>query len=176
MFPKPVKNPVAPVCALFLTFAAAGCTQSASVLDEFATSSHALRRPAAIPPATRTAWRGRCSFESHRSSREGMIAVGTVVMNRVEFPPLPEQRLRGCGSAKPVRARRDVAFDELAGAAGCRRGSGGGAAWRTPHRGPHREVLSHQRGSPSLLATCTMCWRPAATPSTSGRMNRVGIA
>jgi len=88
VFPKPVKNPVAPVCALFLTFAAAGCTQSASVLDEFATSS------------THTATSGYSArdkdcmaramfFESHRSSREGMIAVGTVVMNRVDSPRYP---------------------------------------------------------------------------------------
>ena len=34
-------------------------------------------------------------FESNRSSAEGMLAVGTVVMNRVEFEQVPQHRVRG---------------------------------------------------------------------------------
>lgn len=87
MFPKPVKNPVAPACALLLTFAAAGCTQSASVLEEFATAS--THTSTSYSARDKDCMARAMFFESHRSSREGMIAVGTVVMNRVDSPRYP---------------------------------------------------------------------------------------
>jgi spore germination cell wall hydrolase CwlJ-like protein len=88
VFPKPVKNPVARSCALFLTFAVAGCTQSAGVLEEFATSStHSTT--SGYSARDKECMARAIFFESHRSSREGMLAVGTVVMNRVKSPNYP---------------------------------------------------------------------------------------
>lgn len=51
-------------------------------------------------------------FESNRSSRDGMVAVGTVVMNRVRVGRVPDQRLWGGQPTQSVRATDHVAQDE----------------------------------------------------------------
>lgn len=89
MFPKPVKNPVARSCALFVSIAVAGCTQSTGVLEEFATSS-THRTTSGYSTRDKECMARAMFFESHRSSREGMVAVGTVVMNRVDSPRYPD--------------------------------------------------------------------------------------
>jgi spore germination cell wall hydrolase CwlJ-like protein len=86
VYSQSVKHPVAPACALLLSIAVAGCTQSTSVLDEFATAS---TRTASYSASDRECMTRAIFFESHRSSREGMVAVGTVVMNRVNSPNYP---------------------------------------------------------------------------------------
>jgi spore germination cell wall hydrolase CwlJ-like protein len=67
----------------------AACTQSTNVLDEFATSSISASRTA-YTTQDKDCMTRAMFFESHRSSREGMIAVGTVVMNRVNSPNYPD--------------------------------------------------------------------------------------
>jgi len=89
VFPKPSNNPAAQSCALILIFAVAGCTQSTGVLEEFATSStHAAT--SGYSARDKECMARAMFFESHRSSRAGMIAVGTVVMNRVDSPRYPD--------------------------------------------------------------------------------------
>ena len=61
-------------------------------------------------------------FESNRSSTDGMLAVGSVVMNRVKSPEFPDTICGVVGRAAPVRAGRDVAQDDLLGAADRRSG------------------------------------------------------
>jgi len=75
-------------CTVALSAALAACTQTADVLDSVKTAS--------VGPAGSHSSRDReclaraMFFESHRSSREGLVAVGTVVMNRVESGEYPE--------------------------------------------------------------------------------------
>jgi len=69
-----------------LSLAVSGCSSS-SLLDDVVTSS--------IKPASYTSKERECLaramfFESHRSSREGLVAVGSVVMNRVESGEYPD--------------------------------------------------------------------------------------
>ncbi|WEX11825.1 cell wall hydrolase [Chelativorans sp. AA-79] len=73
--------------AVVLSLAVAACTSSTSLLDDVVTSS--------VKPGSYTAKERECLaramfFESHRSSREGLIAVGSVVMNRVESGEYPD--------------------------------------------------------------------------------------
>jgi spore germination cell wall hydrolase CwlJ-like protein len=65
---------------------ATGCTSTTDILDEITTGS--TQRTAHGSDA-RDCLARAMFFESHRSSREGLIAVGTVVMNRVESPEFP---------------------------------------------------------------------------------------
>lgn len=70
-----------------LSLSVSACTSSTSLLDDVVTSS--------VKPASYTAKERECMaramfFESHRSSREGLIAVGSVVMNRVEAGEYPD--------------------------------------------------------------------------------------
>jgi spore germination cell wall hydrolase CwlJ-like protein len=89
VFPKTVRRRLLPCALFFIAPFVAACSQSTDVLSEFATAS------------THTTTSGYSSrdhecmaramfFESHRSSREGMVAVGTVVMNRVNSPRYPD--------------------------------------------------------------------------------------
>ena len=68
------------VCALFVASFLAGCTQSTGALDEVMTSAlprkHSARERECLARAM--------FFESNRSSRDGLVAVGTVVMNRLD--------------------------------------------------------------------------------------------
>ena len=76
----------AAVTAAVLLLAVSACS-STSVLDDVVTSS--------VGPTRHTASDRECLaramfFESHRSSREGLIAVGSVVMNRVKSEEYPD--------------------------------------------------------------------------------------
>lgn len=71
---------------VILSLAVSGCT-GGGLIDDMLTSS--------IKSASQTADERECLaramfFESHRSSREGLIAVGSVVMNRVESAQYPD--------------------------------------------------------------------------------------
>ena len=84
----------APLCAVVMSAILAGCSQSTDVLDGITTSSIASTR------TTAAAYSGSSRehdclaramfFESIRSSREGLVAVGTVVMNRVDSQQYPD--------------------------------------------------------------------------------------
>src|SRR5690606_755835 len=91
------RGPIGEVCivyvqrpaavAVLLSLAVSACTTSTSLLDDVVTSS--------LQPAIRGAKERECLaramfFESQRSSREGLVAVGTVVMNRVESEEYPD--------------------------------------------------------------------------------------
>ncbi len=77
------------ICAALIPLAVAGCTSSTSLLDEFTTASIA-QPPAASSPREKECMARAMFFESRRSSRDGMVAVGTVVMNRVHSPDYPD--------------------------------------------------------------------------------------
>ena len=76
----------AAAAAVTVSLALSACTSTSSLLDDMTTSS--------IRPNAHTAKERECLaramfFESHRSSREGLVAVGTVVMNRVAADEYP---------------------------------------------------------------------------------------
>jgi len=76
----------AAVTAAVLSLAVSGCSSS-NLLDDVVTSS--------VGPTSHTASDRECLaramfFESHRSSREGLVAVGSVVMNRVKSEEYPD--------------------------------------------------------------------------------------
>jgi spore germination cell wall hydrolase CwlJ-like protein len=71
-----------------LAFLATACTQTTDIFDDITTGS--IARPVAHDASDRECLARAMFFESHRSSREGLIAVGTVVMNRVESGEYPE--------------------------------------------------------------------------------------
>ena len=75
-------------CALaFLSFLTA-CSQSADALDSVTTSS--IAKPYAYSGKDKECLARAMFFESNRSSRDGLVAVGTVVMNRLESGDYPE--------------------------------------------------------------------------------------
>jgi spore germination cell wall hydrolase CwlJ-like protein len=89
VYPQPTSLRLAPLCAVVLSTAVAACTQSTSVLDEFTTGS--IEKPVhAYSARDKECMTRAMFFESHRSSRDGMVAVGTVVMNRVNSPRYPD--------------------------------------------------------------------------------------
>jgi spore germination cell wall hydrolase CwlJ-like protein len=65
-----------------------GCVSSG--VDEQTTGSIAANRSAAYSASERECLERAIYFESNRSSQEGMVAVGTVVMNRVASPEFPD--------------------------------------------------------------------------------------
>lgn len=67
--------------AIALACILSACSESADALDDMKTSS---MRPHAYSGKERECLARAMFFESHRSSREGLIAVGTVVINRVK--------------------------------------------------------------------------------------------
>jgi spore germination cell wall hydrolase CwlJ-like protein len=72
---------------VFLALAVSACTTRSGLLDDFA----ATVAPSFSHGADDRECMARAMyFESHRSSREGMIAVGTVVMNRVQSDQFPD--------------------------------------------------------------------------------------
>jgi len=78
------------LCAVALSGALAACTQSADVLDGVTTSAVTARSYGYATTKERECLARAMFFESHRSSREGLVAVGTVVMNRVESGEYPD--------------------------------------------------------------------------------------
>lgn len=74
---------------LVLSLAVSACTSTTEALDDVVTSSV---RPAAYSGSSkeRDCLARAMFFESRRSSREGLVAVGTVVMNRVKAPEYPD--------------------------------------------------------------------------------------
>ncbi len=61
-----------------------GCTQSADKLTETLSVSAAGAKPYSYTPKDKECLARAMFFESRRSSREGLVAVGTVVMNRLQ--------------------------------------------------------------------------------------------
>ena len=76
----------AAACAVALSLVVSACTSSSDLLDDVVTSSV---KPAAATASNRDCMARAMFFESHRSSREGLVAVGTVVMNRVNSGEYP---------------------------------------------------------------------------------------
>ena len=74
---------------LVLSLAVSACTSTTEALDDVVTSSV---RPAAYSGSSkeRDCLARAMFFESRRSSREGLVAVGTVVMNRAKAPEYPD--------------------------------------------------------------------------------------
>ncbi len=66
---------------------ATACTQTADIFDDITTSS--IAKPVAHSTKDKECLARAMFFESHRSSREGLVAVGSVVMNRVESGQYP---------------------------------------------------------------------------------------
>lgn len=83
-----------PLCAVIMSAILAGCSQSADVLDGITTSSITSTRTTAAAYSGSSRERDCLAramfFESIRSSREGLVAVGTVVMNRVDSEQYPD--------------------------------------------------------------------------------------
>lgn len=82
-----------PLCAVVISAILAGCSQSTDALDNITTSSVSSARMSAASYSGSSRERDCLAramfFESHRSSRDGLIAVGTVVMNRVGSDQYP---------------------------------------------------------------------------------------
>jgi hypothetical protein len=89
VFPKPVKNPVARSCALFLTFAVRRLHAEHGRASKNSPTSSTRTTTSGYSARDKECMARAIFFESHRSSREGMVAVGTVVMNRVNSPNYP---------------------------------------------------------------------------------------
>lgn len=79
---------VSAVIAAGLSCLVAACTQTSDIFDDIATSS--IAEPVAHTAKNRDCMARAMFFESHRSSREGLVAVGTVVMNRVNSDDYPD--------------------------------------------------------------------------------------
>lgn len=73
--------------AVALALAVSACTSGTGLFDDIVTSSV---RPDSHDAKDRDCMARAMFFESHRSSREGLVAVGTVVMNRVESDKYPD--------------------------------------------------------------------------------------
>ncbi len=83
MYQKSRRLRLAPVCVVAFSSILSACSQSVEALDSVTTSS--LRaKPLAYSMKDKECLTRAMFFESHRSSREGMVAVGTVVMNRLD--------------------------------------------------------------------------------------------
>lgn len=83
MLVKPPMKRLAPLCAVAFASLLSACSQSTDAIDSVTTSS--LRaKPLAYSMKDKECLTRAMFFESHRSSREGMVAVGTVVMNRLD--------------------------------------------------------------------------------------------
>ena len=87
MYQKPASACLAPLSAVIVASLLAGCSQSADALDGVTTSSV---RPHAYTAGDKECLARAMFFESNRSSRDGLVAVGTVVMNRLESGAYPD--------------------------------------------------------------------------------------
>jgi len=81
-----IRLPVA-ASAVILSLAVSACSPSTSLRDGLVTSSV---RPGSYSARERECLARAMFFESRRSSREWLIAVGSVVMNRVESAEYPD--------------------------------------------------------------------------------------
>jgi spore germination cell wall hydrolase CwlJ-like protein len=79
---------LAPVCVVAFSSILAACSQSVEALDSVKTASVSSTRGYSMKD--RECLARAMFFESIRSSREGLVAVGTVVMNRVDSPKYPD--------------------------------------------------------------------------------------
>ena len=83
-----------PLSAVVLTCVLTGCTQGVGALDGITTSSITSTRTTAAAYSgsmkERECLARAMFFESIRSSHDGLVAVGTVVMNRVESDKYPD--------------------------------------------------------------------------------------
>lgn len=79
-----------PLCAILMSSVLAGCSQSMDALDNITTSSLNRTSTHGYPTSERDCLARAMFFESIRSSREGLVAVGTVVMNRVDSDAYPD--------------------------------------------------------------------------------------
>lgn len=68
------------VCAVFVATVLSACSQSTGALDDVVTSAVPKKHSA----NERECLARAMFFESNRSSRDGLVAVGTVVMNRLD--------------------------------------------------------------------------------------------
>lgn len=81
----------APLCAAALAASLAACSQSTDALDGVKTTSiRSSSRMHGYPMSERECLARAMFFESVRSSRDGLVAVGSVVMNRVESDQFPD--------------------------------------------------------------------------------------
>ncbi len=78
-----------PLAVIGLSLTLGACTQSADIFDSVTTSSIDRKANVAYSASERECMARAMFFESIRSSREGLVAVGTVVMNRVNSPEFP---------------------------------------------------------------------------------------
>ena len=86
-------------------------------------------------------------FESVRSSDDGMLAVGTVVMNRVESGKYPKTVCGVVGAEEPVRAGRSFQADDRKGrAASAPSGSPAQVLSGKRHRGVGKAMFFHTAG------------------------------
>ncbi len=83
MYQKSRRLRLAPVCVVAFSSILSACSQSVEALDSVTTSS-LQAKPLAYSMKDKECLTRAMFFESHRSSREGMVAVGTVVMNRLD--------------------------------------------------------------------------------------------
>ena len=82
---------LAPACAAALASLLAACSQSTDALDGIKTTSiSSASRAHGYPMSERECLARAMFFESIRSSRDGLVAVGSVVMNRVESDRFPD--------------------------------------------------------------------------------------
>ncbi len=82
-------------------------------------------------------------FESNRSSPEGMLAVGTTVMNRLEAPGYPKTVCGVVGQPRQFRRRGARQADDATGSGAGRRGGRPGPGRGAPPAGRRRHVLPH---------------------------------
>lgn len=78
---------LAPVLCLVAPLTATGCMQAGNLTDGMTTGSV---RKTSYTQKDRDCMARAMFFESNRSSREGMLAVGTVVMNRISSGRYPQ--------------------------------------------------------------------------------------
>ena len=99
-------------------FMLAGCTQSTGKLtDAISLSAFSTTKPYAASAKDKECLARAMFFESNRSSRDGLVAVGSVVMNRLKSGKYGNNVCDVVGAQGPVRARRDDPQDEFQGAA-----------------------------------------------------------
>lgn len=89
MYTSPRALRLRPLAVIVLSAFASACSQSMDAIDSVTTSSLGSGT-AAYTKSDKECMARAMFFESHRSSREGMIAVGTVVMNRLDSGQYPE--------------------------------------------------------------------------------------
>lgn len=80
----------APLCAIIVSAFLSACSQSTDALDNITTSSISPKASHGHSRSERECLARAMFFESNRSSRDGLVAVGTVVMNRLASDQYPD--------------------------------------------------------------------------------------